>query len=196
MKNKLLIVALFILGLGSTFVQAQTTPKLGYVDSRAVSDKLPEVKQAYSVLSDFSKAKENELRKEAEAFQKRVEQFEKDAQTMDQKMVTAKERELQAQQEQLQLRQSTAQTEIQNKQKQIFDPIEKRIQDAISQVATENGYTYIFAKEVLLHSPSGDDISDLVVKKLLASAPKQPAAEQKPAAGSSTQSTNTPPKKK
>jgi hypothetical protein len=64
------------------------------------------------------------------------------------------------------------QTEVAAREKQLFEPIEKRIQAAITEVANENGYTYVLAKEVLLHSPAGEDISGLVVKKLLASAPK------------------------
>jgi outer membrane protein len=189
MKNKLIIIALFIIGLGTNAVYAQT-PKIGYVDSRAVSDKLPEVKQAYAQLNEFSKQKENELRKEAEAFQAKVEEFEKGAQGMAQELATAKQRELQSLQEQLQIKQTNAQADVQKRQQQIFDPIEKRIQEAITQVANENGYTYVFAKEVLLHSPAGDDISELVTKKLLASAPKQPTSSNTPAQGQGA--TNTP----
>lgn len=203
MKNKLIAVALFVLGLGCTAVSAQTQ-KIGYVDSRAVSDKLPEVKQAYAQLGEFQKVKETELRKDAEAFQKEVEAYEKGAATMEAGMRDAKGRELQAKQEQLQLKQTNAQADIQKRQQQIFEPIEKRIQDAITQVATENGYAYVLAKDVLLHSPAGDDISELVTKKLLASAPKMDATTQKPAGSATNQTgsnTNTPantnaPKKK
>jgi len=199
MKNKLIAAALFLFGLGCTAVNAQTQ-KIGYVDSRAVSDKLPEVKQAYAQLGEFQKVKENDLRKEAEAFQVQVADYQKTAETMEAAMRASKERELQAKEEQLQLKQTNAQADIQKRQQQIFEPIEKRIQEAITQVAAENGYTYILAREVLLHFPAGDDISELVTKKLLASSPKTDATTQKPA-GSTTNQTgsNTPantPKKK
>jgi outer membrane protein len=185
MKNKLIVAALFILGLGCTAVSAQTL-KIGIVDSRAVSEKLPEVKQAYAQLGEFQKVKENDLRKEAEAFQTQVADYQKNAEGMDAGMRSAKERELQAKQEQIQLKESNAQADIQKRQQQIFDPIEKRIQEAIHQVANENGYTHVFAKEVLLHSPTGDDISELVTKKLLASAPKVDTNAQKPAGAATT----------
>jgi Skp family chaperone for outer membrane proteins len=69
MKNqmRILFAFLFILGVGSV-ANAQTAVKIGYVDSRAVSDKLPEVKQAYAQLTEFQKQKQNELQKEEEAF--------------------------------------------------------------------------------------------------------------------------------
>ncbi len=193
---RILIALLFILGVGSA-AHAQTALKIGYVDSRAVSDKLPEVKQAYAQLTEFQKQKQNELQKDEEAFQKEVAAFQQG--NMEESMRAAKERELQAKQEQLQLKATNAQADIQKRQQAIFDPIEKRIQQAITQVATENGYTYVLAKDVLLHSPAGDDISDLVAKKLLASAPA--TSNQKPAATGTNQtgaanptgSTNTTP---
>jgi outer membrane protein len=171
---------------------AQTAVKIGYVDSRAVSDKLPEVKQAYAQLTEFQKQKQNELQKEEEAFQKQVEDYQKALETMEPAMRSSKERELQAKQEQLQLRATNAQADIQKRQQTIFDPIEKRIQEAITQVANENGYTYVLAKEVLLHSPAGDDISELVAKKLIANAPTS-TNTQKPAGATTPQQkpTNT-----
>ena len=190
MKNNFIVAALFILGLGCTAASAQTV-KIGYVDSRSVSEKLPEVKQAYAQLGEFQKVKENDLRKEAEAFQTQVADYQKQAEGMDATMRSAKERELQAKQEQLQLKESNAQADIQKRQQQIFEPIEKRIQEAIHQVANENGYTHVFAKEVLLHFPPSDDISELVTKKLLASAPKVEANPQKPAGAATTPSNQT-----
>lgn len=180
-----------ILGLGCTMANAQNM-KIGYVDSRAVSDKLPEVKQAYAQLGEFQKAKEAELKKDAEAFQKLVDEYSKEAEAMEATMRSARERELQAKQEQLQLKETNARADIQKRQQTIFDPIEKRIQEAIKTVAGENGYTYILAKEVLLHYPAGEDISEKVTQKLLASAPKANNAP-KPA-GSQPGSATTPKK--
>ncbi len=171
------MIALFIL-FGCAFAQAQTV-KIGYVDSRGVSEQLPEVKSAYAQLNEFSKKKQEDLQKEAEAFQKRVQEAEGQAASMTDQMKSATQKELEAAQEKIQIRQQSAQTEIAAREKQLFEPIEKRIQEAITQVANENGYTYVLAKEVLLHSPASDDISSLVVKKLLANAPK--ASTQAPA---------------
>jgi outer membrane protein len=181
---RILVALFFVFGIGS-IAHAQTAIKIGYVDSRAVSDKLPEVKQAYAQLSEFQKQKQNELQREEEAFQKEIEKYQQDGQGMDAAMRASKERELQAKQEQLQLKATNAQADIQKRQQTIFDPIEKKIQEAITAVANENGYTYVLAKEVLLHSPAGDDISELVTKKLLANSPTS-NNNQKPAGATTT----------
>jgi len=164
------MIALFIL-FGCSLTQAQNL-KIGYVDSRGVSEQLPEVKAAYTQLGEFQKKKQQELQKKAEDFRQKVQQAEQDAANMTDQMKAAKQRELEAGQEQLQIEQNSMQTEVANREKQLFEPIEKRIQSAITEVANENGYTYVLAKEVLLHFPAGEDISSLVVKKLLANAPK------------------------
>jgi hypothetical protein len=99
--------------------------------------------------------------------------------------------------------QSNIQTDLQKRQQQVFEPIEKRIQEAIVQVANENGYAYVLRKEALLHFPPADDISELVTKKLLATAPKTDPNAQKPAGSATNQTgsntpattTNTPKKK-
>jgi outer membrane protein len=173
MRNKLM-TALFIL-FGCSLTQAQNL-KIGYVDSRGVSEQLPEVKAAYTQLGEFQKKKQQELQKKAEDFRLKVQNAEKEASTWTEQMRAAKQRELEANQEQLQIEQNSVQTEVANREKTLFEPIEKRIQEAITQVATENGYTYVFAKEVLLHFPKGEDISSMVVQKLLASAPKNTPA--------------------
>ncbi len=182
------MIALFVL-FGCAVAQAQTA-KIGYVDSRGVSEQLPEVKAAYAQLNEFSKKKQEELQREAEAFQKRVQEAEQGAANMSDQMKAATQKELEAQQEKIQIKQQSAQTEIANREKQIFEPIEKRIQEAITSVANENGYTHVFAKEVLLHSPASEDISSLVVKKLLATAPK--AATPPPANTSTNAGTSKP----
>ncbi len=193
MRNKLM-TALFIL-FGCSLTQAQNL-KIGYVDSRGVSEQLPEVKAAYTQLGEFQKKKQQELQKKAEDFRLKVQNAEKEATTWTEQMRAAKQRELEANQEQLQIEQNSVQTEVANREKTLFEPIEKRIQEAITQVATENGYTYVFAKEVLLHFPKGEDISNLVVQKLLTSAPKNTPANNTSAsqgAASTTSGTGTKP---
>ena len=46
--------------------------------------------------------------------------------------------------------------------------LSKKVKDAVDSVAKENGYTYIFdsGTGVMLYMPEGDDVSNLVKKKL------------------------------
>jgi outer membrane protein len=62
--------------------------------------------------------------------------------------------------------QQQAQQLYQAKQQEVMNPVYEKARKAISDVAKENGYVYVFNKEQLLASPPGDDILPLVKKKL------------------------------
>lgn len=67
---------------------------------------------------------------------------------------------------QIQNWQGIQQQALQGKQAQLLEPIYDRVETAINQVAKENGYTYVFNREVLVVMPPGDDLFPLVAKKL------------------------------
>jgi len=55
---------------------------------------------------------------------------------------------------------------LNQKRSELFQPIQKKAEDAIQQVSKENGYTYVFEKDNLHVFPPADDILPLVKKKL------------------------------
>ncbi|MGC4035317.1 MAG: OmpH family outer membrane protein [Chitinophagaceae bacterium] len=69
-----------------------------------------------------------------------------------------------------------AQQIMQQKQAQMYQPIYKKVSDAINAVAKEKGYAYVFQSEVLLVAPPSDDITLLVATKLGIKVPGAPAA--------------------
>jgi outer membrane protein len=77
-----------------------------------------------------------------------------------------KQKELQDLQARIQEFQQNAESSLQKKQQALLQPIYQLIQQNIKIVADENGYTYVFNADTLLHAPEGDNISDLVLKKL------------------------------
>ena len=49
---------------------------------------------------------------------------------------------------------------------ELLQPLEKKFNDAVKQVADENGYTYILETATLLHARPEDNITDRVKAKL------------------------------
>jgi len=194
MKKTFIILASMVLALAGGFAQAQNL-KIGYVDSQSVLDKLDEVKAANDQLRTFASIKDKELKSEAESFQIKVQEFQKNAPGMTPQMQSATQKELEGLQEKIQAKQQQAQTDVANREKQLFEPIQKRVQEAIKQIATDGGYTYVLDKQVLFHSPSADDLSDAVVQKLQASKPAAATSAQKPATTPATKPNTPAPKK-
>jgi outer membrane protein len=80
----------------------------------------------------------------------------------------SRERELMSLQERIQEFQESAQQDLADQENKLLSPIIEQARTAISDVATENGYTYVFdvSMGVLLHWEKGDDLMPLVKKKL------------------------------
>jgi outer membrane protein len=79
--------------------------------------------------------------------------------------------------------QQIAQEAVQNRQSQLLAPVMKRIQDAISAVAKEKGYTYVVSRESILVAPETDNLLQAVAKKLNITVPPQLLPGYKPPVG-------------
>jgi outer membrane protein len=78
--------------------------------------------------------------------------------------------------ESLQNYSNEAQQYLQQKEQELFQPVQKIAKEAIQVVAKANGYSYIFSAEALLVSPPADDILPLVKKHLkIGDAPAVPS---------------------
>jgi outer membrane protein len=206
MKNKL-VALLFILTAGFALnanAQDAKPLKIGYTNVSYLLSVMPESRQIESELKTHSTQLQNQLQAKAKTFEEAYAAYEKGASTMTAAIRAEKERELREMDAQIQEFQKNAESSLQNKQVKLLEPVTEKISKAIDDVAKENNYTYVFnsdaglgTTQILLHAPEGDNITDLVLKKLNVS----PAAANqntvappanKPAATKST----TPAKKK
>lgn len=148
-----------------TAVQAQ---KFGYVNSQAILAAMPEVKQADATLEALQK----QLQKKGQGM---VEQLQKDYLDIQQKIergeLSPKQQEVEA--KKLEERRAEIAkfeqdmvNQIQEKRAKELQPISDKINKAISDVAKENGFQFIFDQGILLYAESAQDVSSLVKSKL------------------------------
>lgn len=155
--------------LFSISVHAQ---KFGYLNSAAILQEMPKVKEAEANLETLQKQLQAKGQKMLEAFQIKYQELER---KNNQGEIAPKELEEAA------AKLKSEETDIakfeQDMQKQIFEkretllkPILDEVNDAIKQIADENGYTYIFDASpgvgVLLYADESTDLTDLVKAKL------------------------------
>ncbi len=170
------LVLLFVLALGMITTQAQTTPapanqKIGEADVDYIFSQMPEYKQIETELKSTETQLRNQIDSKVQEFQKKLADYQANLNTMLDAVRQNTERELQMLQENLQKLQQDAQTTIDNKRSQLMQPVFDKVGKAISEVAKENGYTFILSQQiggldVVLYSDSTYNISDLVLKKL------------------------------
>ena len=167
---KIIFKSLFILAFCFTTLggNAQNQEKFGHInfaDLYALMPGLDSVKALYekyasSIQSQFD-AMQNEL-------ESKIVDYQNNQTTMSDIIRQTKEREIQDLQSRMEAFQTSAQQDLQNKEVELTTPIIEKAQNAVKEVAKENGYTYILnsAGGMVLFADPLDNITDLVKKKL------------------------------
>ena len=168
MRNLIALMAMALFCFSSI---AQSTVKIGYADIDYILSEMPETKQIESDLKVHESQLQNQYQAKVQDYQAKLEQYQQGASAMTDLIRTDKERELTQLQQNIQLFQQDAQLDLQKKTAELFQPIYKKMEEAINTVANENGYTFILSArigsiDVVLYANEENDVSDLVLKKM------------------------------
>ncbi len=163
--KSLIILAICTLTLG---VSAQNQEKFGHInfaDLYALMPGLDSVKVVYEKYATSVQDQFNAMQKELET---KITDYQNNQTTMSEIIRQTKEREITDLQTRMEAFQTSAQQDLQNKEVELTTPIIEKAQNAVKAVAKENGYTYILNSTggMLLYADPGDDITEMVKKKL------------------------------
>lgn len=176
--GRVAVIATVLCALGSVGAQAQQ--KIGYVDTQTILEELPE----YATVQQKLDQLEQEWRAEIESQEKKVEAL-RDEYRAWELLYTDEERQekraaIQKAREKVeQLRQQYfgPDGELYARQQELMRPIQERILTATEEVATEEGYDYVFDKseKVLFMYARDDHNLNTQVLRALGINPGQPA---------------------
>jgi outer membrane protein len=177
--KKFFTVALIAMSFLVAANEAGAQVKIGYISSQDLLGVMPETRKADSSLQQLraaliQNAQDKETRLNAD-----IENFNKDTASMSEAIKTVKRQELQKAYQDLAGEEQRIQDQLQQRQQELLAPIQKKANEAVQATAKENGFTYVFEKDVLIVAPSGEDILPLVAKRLnikLPNAATTPAA--------------------
>lgn len=164
MKNFTLLLSVIIM-FSMSSLQAQKF-KYGHIDGNAIYKKMPEVKKADTVYSAYVKQLENHIKGMQEEYQKKAKNYQANEKTLSDLMKQTQIDEIKGLGERIQKFQVSAQEDAIKKQKEIYDPIRKKFNNALKSVAKKNGYKFILDRSTLLYFDEADDVSDKVEKEL------------------------------
>lgn len=166
MKSLLKITCLVaLLAATAGTLQAQ---KFGYVNSAAILAEMPEVKQADANLEALQK----QLQKKGQSM---LEQLQQDYGVLQQKVqsgdLSPKQQEeeaqkLQAREQEIAAFEQDMRKQVSDKREELLGPIYEKVNQAIKDVAEENGFQFIFDQNVLLYAEDSQNVNDLVKAKL------------------------------
>lgn len=162
------ILTLCVLVAASTALRAQSTVKVGHIDRQALMLMLPERKAAETKMQDFAKTLDDRLKAMAQEYQNKVTDANARAESMtktEQQMVM---RELQELEQRISDAQDKAKEDLAQQEGELLEPMLKRTNKAIEDVASEGRFTYILdtSTGTVIYSGGGTDIMPLVKAKL------------------------------
>lgn len=165
-KSLILLFAAMLAFSASAF--AQKTVKLGHINSSDLMQIMPGKDSAQAAFEAEVKILEGELKAMQDELEKKLNDYRERKSQMTELIRTTKEQELNDLDQRIQVYQQNAQKKLQEKEAELLQPIIDRAKQAISDVAKENGYTYIFdtSAGAVLYQQDSDDILNLVKKKL------------------------------
>jgi len=154
---------------------ANAQQKMAHLNSALIIEAMPEVKTAKTALEALQKTKTAEIEKMITEYQTKLQAAEAKQKTLSEANRETVGKELQeagAQLQDLEKRigdaKGKAQQEIEQKNAELFNPIQIKADAAIKAVSKEKGYAYVFdtANQALVYWDGGEDITALVKTKL------------------------------
>lgn len=160
---------LFTVAFAALTLSAQAQ-KFGFINSQELISQLPEVKEANAKLETLKKQLQKKGQDMLAALQTKYQGLQK-KQTdglLSPKEIEIEAAKLKEEEAQLGTFEQTSQQKIYEKSEELLSPIQGKINNAIKEVATDNGYTYIFDSSMglVLYADPGTDVSALVKVKL------------------------------
>jgi outer membrane protein len=164
MKKLLVFVTLSMLFFGA---QAQ---KFGYLNSAAILEEMQEVKAANTNIQTFQEQLMKKGRASVESLQKKYQDLtdkEKRGE-LSPKQLQDEGAKLKQEEEGLAKMEQDMQEQVGKKRQELLDPILLKVNNAIKDIAKEQGYAYIFDSNagVLLYADEKTDVANAVRTKL------------------------------
>ena len=149
-----------------SFFSAAYAQKNGYINVNELLVSMPETKKAQEKLQKMQDSLNTSYAEMIKEYREKDSVIRLDSAKWTPAKKDIKFKEFQELGEALQNYSNAAQQYLQQKEQEMFEPIQKIAREAIQIVAKANGYSYVFNSEALLVSPASDDILPLVRKHL------------------------------
>ena len=164
MKRTILVL---VLCLGCLSMFSQKAVKFAHVDVQAIFGEMPEKAAATKEVEYYAKTLEDQMQVLYKEYETKMKEYSENKDTCSDLIIHDKEEAIMSLQTRIQNFQQQAETDLQNREAALLEPITNKIKDAINSVAAEQGLTYVYDKTTLLYtSPDATDITADVKAKL------------------------------
>lgn len=161
------IKTLVIAGLTIVAFSA-SSQKLAHINLDSLLRSMPESDSARKVGQGHYQMLESEVQSMEKEYQDKVQDYQAHQSTYTELIKNTKQQEIQDMGQRIQAFQTSAQSDLQRFNDSITKPIINKAKNAVTAVAKEHHYNYVFdtSSGVVLYSENSDDIYDMVAEKL------------------------------
>ena len=168
---KRLVIIAFILSALPALLFTQV--KIGFINSEAIMDQLPEAQEAQRQLDELVSEWQDELTQRQRTWQRKFEEYDK------MKLIMSDQRRAEAERELMELDRDIADYrnrifgqdgELFRKQEELIRPIQDRIFLAIQEIAEEEAYDYVFDQSgdiLLMYANEQYDLTQKVLQRVV-----------------------------
>ena len=177
MKKGIRVVLVFAVLAAAVFTARAQSPKFGHINSAELLGMMSEIKDADKALQAYGAQLESQLKTMTDEYQAKVKDYQSKESLMADAIKQSKVKEITDLEARIQEFQQTAQQSAEKKKEELYSPILKKAENAIIDIAKENGYAYIFDTSVgaVIYGQDSDNIMELAKKKLGITATGTPA---------------------
>jgi len=141
LRNLILISLALLVGMG---VHAQSAIKFGHVNSTELISVMPESDSAQTMMENLAREYELQIEEMTVELNKKYDDYLTNRDTYTELIRQTKEADINEMNQRIQSFEQNAQLDLQNKQQEWLRPIYEQANNAIKEVAEENGFLYIF----------------------------------------------------
>ncbi len=176
MIRKICFVLILVVSFAATSLAQEL--KIGYANIELVLLYMPETKSMNQTLQTFQKKLGEKLQTKQEYAQTKFQEYQEKAATMDDATRQTKESELMKLDEELKTETADAEKRILEKRQSLMDPILKKLDTNLKELAAAEGYDYILNSvdgngvSIVLHGPEEYDLTEKLLTKLGIEIPK------------------------
>jgi len=161
-----ILVIILVFSVSNSFAQGNN--KLGHVDFATLYGMMPGLDSVRIQFEEYNKSVQEQYAAMPTELENKFMDYQANAEGMSAIIRQTKEAEINDLRERLDAFEAQATQDLQNKELELTSPIIEKARKAVEDVASENGYTYIFnsTEGLLLYAEPSDDIMDMVKAKL------------------------------
>jgi len=169
MKKNYFFILLFLI---TYLVSAQRSVKIGYIDTEYILENLPEYNQVSEKLEEKAAGWKKEIEDRSRKIEQKKEALNSERILLTNDMIVEIEEEITLDQEELneyQQKRFGPRGDLLIQKKQLIQPIQDQIFNAIKEIAKSRNYDFIFDKSadiVMLYSDKRFDISDQILRTI------------------------------